>query len=72
MKNFFWVLCLVGSISFLQVNNAHAEAEKTKVCVDVKDKDGKPVKDAKGNVKQNCKEMKVHKKLEGTEVPVKK
>jgi hypothetical protein len=42
------------------------------VCVDVKDKEGKPVKDAKGNVKQNCKEMKVHKKLEGTEVPVKK
>ena len=50
----------------------YAEADKTKVCVDVKDKDGKPVKDAKGNVKQNCKEMKVHKKLEGTEVPVKK
>jgi len=50
----------------------YAGAEKTKVCVDVKDKEGKPVKDAKGNVKQNCKEMKVHKKLEGTEVPVKK
>jgi hypothetical protein len=48
-------------------------AEETRtVCVDVKDKEGKPVKDAKGNVKQNCKEMKVHKKLEGTEVPVKK
>jgi hypothetical protein len=72
MKNFFWALCLVGSLAFLQVNNARAEAEKTKVCVDVKDKEGKPVKDAKGNVKQNCKEMKVHKKLEGTEVPVKK
>jgi hypothetical protein len=42
------------------------------VCVDVKDKAGKPVKDAKGVVKQNCKEMKVHKKLEGTPVPVKK
>ena len=27
-------------------------------------KDGKPVKDAKGNVKQNCKEVKQHKKLE--------
>lgn len=42
--------------------------ETTKVCVDVM-KDGKPVKDAKGNVKQNCKEVKVHKKLEGTKVP---
>ena len=47
-------------------------AETTKVCVDVKDKQGQVVKDKKGNVKQNCKEMKVHKKLEGTEVPVKK
>jgi hypothetical protein len=49
-----------------------AQAETTKVCVDVKDKQGQVVKDKKGNPKQNCKEMKVHKKLEGTEVPVKK
>jgi hypothetical protein len=46
-----------------------SEPQKVKVCVDVKDKEGKPVKDAKGNVKQNCKEMKAHKKLEGTQVP---
>jgi hypothetical protein len=51
---------------------AHA-AETTKVCVDVKDKEGKVVKDSKtGKPKQSCKEMKVHKKLEGTEVPQKK
>ena len=31
--------------------------ETAKVCVDVKDKEGKPVKDAKGNTKQNCKEV---------------
>jgi hypothetical protein len=49
-----------------------AEGETKKVCVDVKDKEGKPVKDAKGNVKQTCKEVKVHKKLEGTKVPEKK
>lgn len=43
--------------------------ETRRVCVDVM-KDGKPVKDAKGNVKQNCKEVKVHKKLENaTKVP---
>ena len=43
--------------------------ETRKVCVDVM-KDGKPVKDAKGNVKQNCKEVRVHKKLENaTAVP---
>lgn len=60
----------VASLGFSSV--AHADAkETTKVCVDVT-KDGKPVKDAKGNVKQNCKEMKVHKKLEGTKVPDKK
>lgn len=39
-------------------------AEKEKVCIDVKD--------AKtGKVKQECKEIKKHKKLEGTEVPKK-
>jgi predicted rRNA methylase YqxC with S4 and FtsJ domains len=77
MKNIFWSLCVVVSLSFLSWNNAFADAAKaekstTKVCVDVKDKAGKPIKDAKGVVKQNCKEMKVHKKLEGTPVPVKK
>ncbi len=42
---------------------AHA-AEKEKVCIEVKD--------AKtGKVKQECKEIKKHKKLEGTEVPKK-
>ena len=39
-------------------------ADKEKVCIDVKD--------AKtGKVKQECKMMKKHKKLEGTEVPKK-
>ncbi len=46
--------------------------ETKKVCVDVK-KDGKEVKDPKtGKTKQSCKEVKVHKKLEGTKVPEKK
>ena len=50
-----------------------ATAQETrKVCVDVKDKEGKPVIDPKtGKTKQSCKEVKVHKKLEGTEVPKK-
>lgn len=50
-----------------------AEEPKTKqVCVDVK-KDGKEVKDPKtGKTKQSCKEVKIHQKLEGTQVPVKK
>jgi hypothetical protein len=40
-----------------------AQKETKRVCVDVV-KDGQPVKDAKGVVKQNCKEVKQHKKLE--------
>jgi len=47
-----------------------AEEHATKqVCVDVK-KDGKEVKDPKtGKVKQSCKLVKEHKKLDGTKVP---
>lgn len=47
------------------------EHQVKKVCVDVI-KYGKPVKDAKGNTKQTCRDVKIHKKLEGHEVPVKK
>ena len=66
MKKFIFV---AGLCFALNIN----AAETTKVCVDVKDKEGKVVKDSKtGKPKQNCKEMKVHKKLEGTEVPQKK
>lgn len=51
---------------------AEEPRETKKVCVDVK-KDGKEVKDPKtGKTKQSCKEVKVHKKLEGTKVPEKK
>jgi hypothetical protein len=72
MKNIFTSL-LISIASLGMVTSVYAEAKETKkVCVDVKDKEGKPVKDAKGNVKQTCKEMKVHQKLEGTKVPEKK
>lgn len=71
MKNFLYSLIIATStLSF--VAPVHAEGETKKVCVDVKDKDGKVVKDASGKPKQNCKEMKVHKKLDGTPVPEKK
>jgi len=50
-----------------------AEAEVKEVCHDKVDKAGKPVMDKKtGKPAQDCKKIKVHKKLEGTEVPVKK
>lgn len=65
-------LFLAIAMALTSVNVYSAEPETKKVCVDIKDKEGKPVKDAKGNVKQQCKEVKVHKKLEGTEIPPKK
>lgn len=47
-------------------------AEKEKVCIDKVTKDGKPVLDKAGKPQKECKEIKVHKKLEGTKVPEKK
>ena len=48
---------------------AHAEAEVKEVCKDVVGKDGKTVKDGKGNAVQKCTKIKVHKKVEGEKVP---
>jgi hypothetical protein len=69
MKTFIKTILLVVGITLA---SASLSNETTRVCVDVKDNKGNVVKDAKGNPKQNCKEMKVHKKLEGTKVPEKK
>ena len=66
MKSFLLALAL--TFSALPVL---ADGETKKVCVDVKDKDGKVVKDNKGNPKQNCREVKQHKKLEGNNIPKK-
>jgi hypothetical protein len=73
MKNIIFVAGLMFCVPALAADShsadvARADAAKTqhetkKVCVDVV-KDGQPVKDAKGVVKQNCKEVKQHKKLE--------
>lgn len=50
---------------------ATAAAPETKrVCKDVV-KDGKPVKNKDGSVKQECRTIKIHKKHEGTKVPPK-
>ena len=51
------------SADVARADAAKAQKETKRVCVDVM-KDGQPVKDAKGVVKQNCKEVKQHKKLE--------
>lgn len=59
-------------VALASINIAHAEAQTKQVCVDKLGKDGQPVKDKAGKVQQTCKEIKVHKKLEGTKVPEKK
>jgi len=71
MKHLLIALTLVLGSQFVI---ADKPKETKRVCVDVKDKQGKEVKDPKtGKVKQSCKEVKVHKKLENaTAVPVKK
>jgi len=68
MKQIIAILALAFAVTLV-----YAGGEKTKVCVDVKDKAGNVVIDPKTkNPKQQCKEMKVHKKLEGTAIPEKK
>jgi azurin len=68
------LLALLVAAAFVVPAMAADEAPKTrKVCVDVQGKDGKPVVDPKTKKnKQECKEVKAHKKHEGTAVPEKK
>jgi hypothetical protein len=65
MKKFLTIV----SIAF--ASSVYA-AEVKEVCHDKVDKAGKPVTGKDGKVQQECKKIKIHKKLEGTEVPVKK
>jgi azurin len=71
MKKFLIALNIViWSYVGYQATAFAADAPETKkVCIDVQGKDGKPVKNKDGSVKQDCKTVKVHKKHEGTAVP---
>ena len=74
MKKLFAALYIVGiySVCLMATTSiAYAKAETKEVCKDKLDKAGKPVMKA-GKPVQVCKKIKVHKKLEGTAVPVKK
>lgn len=61
------LVVIAASLAFVA-----SAAETKKVCIDKMDSKGNLVKKADGTVVQECKEMKVHKKLEGTKVPEKK
>jgi hypothetical protein len=68
MKHVIFVagLCLVLSGPTL------AGGETKEVCTDKKDSKGNVVKKADGKTVQDCKKIKVHKKVEGEAVPAKK
>jgi hypothetical protein len=53
-------------------STAYAGGEMKEVCTDKKDKAGKVVNGKDGKPVQECKKIKVHKKVEGTKVPEKK
>jgi hypothetical protein len=65
MKQFITLIALVVATSVFA-------AEEKQVCVDKTGKDGKVLVGKDGKPQQTCKTIKVHKKLEGTEIPVKK
>ena len=63
MKKILLVLALALGSQFVIAEEPKKETKR--VCVDVNDKEGKDVIDPKTKkVKQNCKEVKQHKKLE--------
>ncbi len=75
MKHIIFAAGLALALTYptAYANNHDKKPETRKVCVDAQGKDGKPIIDPKTKKpKQNCKEVKVHKKHEGTEVPTKK
>lgn len=63
---------ILSAILLSAVALSACAAEVKTVCVDKTTKDGKVIMGKDGKPVQDCKKMKVHKKLEGTKVPEKK
>lgn len=63
---------LIATLLLLFATTAFGAGEEKTVCIDKIGKDGKVVMGKDGKPQQDCKKIKVHKKLEGTEIPVKK
>jgi len=64
MKKLLLALALVFAVPA-----TYAATETKQVCHPAKDKTGNPIKNKDGSVKQNCKTVKVHKKVDGTALP---
>jgi len=60
---------LVAILAIAFASTAYAGGEIKEVCTDKKDKAGKVVNGKDGKPVQECKKIKVHKKVEGTKVP---
>jgi hypothetical protein len=60
---------LVAILAIAFASTAYAGGEIKEVCTDKKDKAGKVVNGRDGKPVQECKKIKVHKKVEGTKVP---
>lgn len=71
MKHIIFVAGLALALSFpaQAADEGPGKGEIKEVCMDKKGKDGKPVMGKDGKVVQECKKIKVRKKLEGTEIP---
>ena len=74
MKHIIFIAGLVLSLSYpVQASSeGPGKGEVKEVCVDKKGKDGKVVVGKNGKNVQECKKIKVRKKLEGTEIPEEK
>ena len=66
-----YIVSVFALIILIAANTAYAEGKTKEVCKDKVDKAGKVVKGKDGKIKQTCKTIKLHKKVQGTKVPEK-
>lgn len=71
MKNIIFVAGLALSLAFpaIAADEGPGKGEVKEVCHPKKDKAGKEIVGKDGKPVQECKKIKVRKKLEGTEIP---
>jgi len=70
MKQIIGIIFALGlAFPVYAATDTPGAGEMKQVCHPKKDKDGKEVKDKSGKVVEECKMIKVRKKLEGTEIP---
>jgi hypothetical protein len=66
-----YIVSVFALIALIVTNPVYAEAKTKEVCRDKVDKAGNIVRDKSGKTTLVCKKVKVHKKVDGTQVPEK-